>query len=195
MCYSEFSLDTIERLLKLELVSAELFPTLVPVEIPAWLPDMLERMHRTLPLVSEKARCEAIVAPVLQAATELGGAPLSIFSGVRLDQNPETGLTGECDFIVARTASVPRLKAPLLTVVEAKRADLELGLAQCIAQMEGVRQFNMAAGVAIPVYGAVTTGELWQFLKLVPGVLAIDIKRYPLHPLQDLLAVLSQILS
>ncbi len=195
MRYSEFNLDSIERELKLELVSAELFPAPDAVEIPIWLPDLLERMHRTLPLVSEKARSEAIVAPVLQAATELGGPPLSIFSGVRLDANPESGLAGECDFIVARTGLVPRLKAPLLTVVEAKRADLELGLAQCIAQMEGVRQFNLAAGVAIPVYGAVTTGELWQFLKLVPGVLAIDIKRYPLHPLKDLLAVLSQILS
>lgn len=195
MRYSEFNLDTIERDLKLELVSAELFPAPASIVIPAWLPDLLERMHRTLPLVSEKARCEAIVAPVLQAATELGGAPLSIFSGVRLDQNSESGLIGECDFIIARTGLVPRLKAPLLTVVEAKRADLELGLAQCIAQMEGVRQFNLAAGVAIPVYGAVTTGELWQFLKLVPGVLALDTKRYPLHPLSDLLAVFSQILS
>ena len=152
-------------------------------------------MHRTVPLVSEKARCEAIVAPVLRAATELGGPPLSIFSGVRLDQNLDSGLAGECDFIIARTASVPRLKAPLLTVVEAKRADLELGLAQCIAQMEGVRQFNSAAGIAIPVYGAVTTGELWQFLQLVPGVLTLDSRRYPLYPLADLLAVLSHILS
>lgn len=195
MRYSEFNLDSIERLLKLELISAELFPSVAAVETPAWLPDILERMHRTLPLVSEKARCEAIVAPVLQAATELGGPPLSIFSGVRLDMNPEIGLTGECDFIIARTASVPRLKAPLLTVVEAKRADLELGLAQCIAQMEGVRQFNLAAGATIPVYGAVTTGELWQFLKLVPGILTLDTKRYPLHPLPELLAVLSHILS
>lgn len=195
MRYCDFGLDTIERLLKLELVTAELFPSVAPVETPTWLPDMLERMHRTLPLVSEKARCEAIVAPVLQAATELGGPPLSIFSGVRLDQNPESGLAGECDFIIARTTSVPRLKAPLLTVVEAKRADLELGLAQCIAQMEGVRQFNLAAGATIPVFGAVTTGELWQFLKLVPGVLTIDSRRYPLHPLPDLLSVLSHILS
>ena len=194
MRYSDFGLDSIERMLNLELVSAELFPSLVPVDTPAWLPDMLARMHRTLPLVSEKARCEAIVAPVLQAATELGQPPLSIFSGVRLDQNPDSGLVGECDFIIARTAPVPRLKAPLLTVVEAKRADLELGLAQCIAQMEGIRQFNSAAGIAIPVYGSVTTGELWQFLKLDPGILTLDTRRYPLHPLPELLAVLARIL-
>jgi hypothetical protein len=114
------------------------------------------------------------VVPILLAAEELVPGPTSVFSGQRLDVDPVKGLVGECDYIIARTEPLPRLKAPLLTVVEAKKADIDLGLAQCIAQMEGARTFNEKSGVERPMFGCVTSGTVWQFLKLVEKVVTID---------------------
>ena len=113
-----------------------------------------------LALVSEKARSEFLVAPILLAARELTGNALAIYSGQRLDVDPAKGLLGECDFILARTDPVPRLRAPLLTVVEAKKNDIEGGLGQCVAQMVAARLFNERAGdTTTRVFGCVTTGE------------------------------------
>ncbi len=88
-----------------------------------------------LALVSEKARSEFVVAPILLAAREMSRETLTIYSGQRLDVDPERGLQGECDFILALSAPLPRLRAPLLIIVEAKKNDIEAGLGQCVAQM------------------------------------------------------------
>src|SRR5206468_9488588 len=121
-------------------------------------------------LVSEKARSEFLVVPLLLATPEFVPGGLTIYSGQRLDVDPERGLVGECDFILALTPPVPRLRSPLVTVLEAKKGDIEAGLGQCVAQMVGVRVFNERAGQpALRVFGCVTTGEVWQFLSLDAG--------------------------
>src|SRR5262249_59639756 len=117
-------------------------------------------------LVSEKARSEFLVTPILLACRDLVSGDLSIYSGQRLDVDAELGLTGECDYILALTPPVPRLRAPLVTVLEAKRGDIELGLGQCAAQMVGVRLFNQHAGrPAGPVIGAGRPGAVRRFLE------------------------------
>src|SRR5262249_48813667 len=71
--------------------------------------------------------------------------------------------------------AVPRLRAPLITVLEAKKGDVEAGLGQCAAQMVGARLFNERAGQGqIHVHGCVTSGTIWQFLRLEPSELIID---------------------
>ena len=65
---------------------------------------------------------------------------MAIFSGQRLDVDPERGLVGECDFILALTPPLPRLRAPLVTILEAKKGDIEAALGQCLAQMVGARR-------------------------------------------------------
>ncbi|MBN3948244.1 MAG: hypothetical protein HWQ38_18060 [Nostoc sp. NMS7] len=60
-------------------------------------------------------------------------------------------------------------------IVEAKKNDIEAGLGQCIAQMVATDLFNRSSGQAdIPVYGCVTTGEVWQFLQLSQKVALLD---------------------
>ena len=84
---------------------------------------------------------------------------------------------------------VPRLRAPLVTVLEAKRGDIELGLGQCVAQMLGARLFNERAGAATGIlYGAVTTGEAWQFLKLADSVVTLHSSRMFIDGLGMILA-------
>jgi hypothetical protein len=117
--------------------------------VPAWLQDLLARGMQ-LALLSEKARSEFIVAPTLLAVRELSGDRVAILSGQRLDVDPARKLLGECDFILALSEPVPRLRAPVFTVVEAKKNDIEAGLGQCVAQMVAVPAYNEGSGQPLP---------------------------------------------
>ncbi len=147
-----------------------------------------------LALLSEKSRSEFIVVPILLAARELSGDRFAIFSGQRLDVDPQQGLAGECDFILAIGPALPPLHAPVMTFVEAKKNDVEAGLGQCIAQMVGARRFNDAAGrMNATVFGCVTTGETWQFLQLDDHAALLDRPRYYLDNVGRILGVLRSI--
>jgi hypothetical protein len=193
MSYSEFTLESIERQLGVMTQEATLFPSIPTAQVPDWLPGWLARGTR-LALISEKARSEFIVVPILLAARELSGDQFAIYSGQRLDVDQEKGLVGECDFILAIGPALPPLHAPIMTVVEAKKNDIEVGLAQCIAQMVGASKFNEAAGHApSPVYGCVTTGETWQFLRLADRKAVLNRDRYYLDNVGGILGVLQAI--
>jgi hypothetical protein len=193
MAFSEFTLEEVQRSLGISIQETDLFPDAVPASVPDWLPDWLARGTR-LALISEKARSEFIVVPILLATRELCADRLAIYSGQRLDVDAARGLVGECDFILAIGPAVPPLRAPLVTVVEAKKNDVEAGLGQCIAQMAAARQFNEEAGRGtIPVFGCVTTGETWQFLRLADLVAFLDRKRYYLDNIAGILGVLQAI--
>ncbi len=195
MAFAEFTLDSALKTLGVTLKEANLFPRLIDGIVPAWLPDWLARGTR-LALISEKARSEFIVVPILLAAKELSGGRLAIFSGQRLDIDASRGLTGECDFLLAIGPSVPPLRSPIAAVVEAKKNDVEGGLGQCIAQMVAAREFNSASGDPVgTVYGCVTTGESWQFLKLSGGVAELDERRFYLDNPAGILGAFAEIVG
>ena len=161
MAYTDFTLDTMDRALGIEAQPLDLFPDIAPLPVPAWLQEMLHRGLRQA-LLSEKARSEFLVVPILLATQELSPRPLAIYSGQRLDVDPQHGLIGECDFILAATPPLPALRAPVLTLVEAKKNDIESGIGQCMAQMVGARLFNGQAGKSYPeMYGCVITITRW----------------------------------
>src|SRR5262249_25013460 len=148
------------------IAQASLFAQVPPIEPSAWLRDTLQK-GRSIAFYSEKSRSEFIVAPVLLTCQEILRGECCLYSGVRLDVAPDKGLKGECDFILAKTPPTPALRAPLLIVVEAKKNDIEEGLAQCAAQMVAACLFNERHKEALTeLFGCVTTGEAWQFLKL-----------------------------
>lgn len=195
MEYEDFMLETVDTVLGVTLQPADLFAALAPVAVPAWLQELLGKTVQ-LSLLSEKARSEFIVAPILVATRELSQDAVAIYSGQRLDVQPERGLVGECDFIVARTPPVPVLRAPLVTIVEAKKNDIEAGLGQCVAQLVGARVFNERTGKSgQTLFGCVTTGEDWQFLRLEGDIVAIDRRRYYLDNLGGILAVFQAIIQ
>jgi hypothetical protein len=189
MAYSDFSLDQVKRLLGVTIRMLDLFPALTPLPVPEWLTEALKR-GLELAFVSEKARSEFIVGPVLLTARDLSHDSFTIYSGQRLDVMPEKGLVGECDFILGASPTVPMLESPLVTIVEAKKNDIEAGLGQCVAQMVGARIFNERAGSdSGPIFGCVTTGETWQFLRLDDTVVGIDHTRYYINNVGLVLAV------
>ena len=188
MAYSEFTLATVRSILGIATAEGDIFPH-ATASPPGWLPGWLARGTR-LALISEKARSEFIVVPLLLAARELCGDRFSIYSGQRLDIDPARGLMGECDFLLGHGPAIPPLTAPIAAVVEAKKNDVEAGLGQCVAQMLAARLFNQAEKRETTVYGCVTTGETWQFLQLGDGVAILDRRRYYLDSIPGILGVL-----
>jgi hypothetical protein len=147
------------------------------------------------PAGSEKARSEFVIAPILLAVREMLGGKITIHSGERFDVDSSTGLVGECDFLISKGAvAVPTfVQSPILSVVEAKKQDLELGLGQCVAQMVGAQKFNLKRDHAAAMYGCVTTGEIWFFMHLEQQRLSLDTDRYYLNQLEQILGVLCSI--
>ena len=157
--YRDFTLDVAVRTLGVTTTGTPLFPAAAPVVVPEWRVAMLR--HRTqLTFLSEKARSEFLVAPVLLAAREMAPVPVALFSGSRLDVDVSHGLAGECDFILELTEPVPPLRAFIaMSVIVAPKNDIELSLGQCVAQMVAASRFNEVAGRLGPVHGCVTMGE------------------------------------
>ena len=190
MAYTDFTLDSVEADLGVAQRPGAIFPALTDVIPPPWLADQLAR-GMELALVSEKARSEFIVAPILLAVRELSGGRVAILSGPRLDVDPARRLSGECDFLLSLSDPLPRLRAPLLAVLEAKKNDIEAGLGQCAAQMVAAQLFNERAGQpGRPVFGCVTTGEDWQFLRLEAQELVIDPSRRYINRVGSVLSAL-----
>ena len=133
------------------------------------------------------------MVPILLASRELSPVPLAIHSGHRLDIDLALDLTGECEFILAAAPPVPPLRAP---IVEAKKNDIKGGLGRCVAQIVAVRLFNEAAGRGgRPVHGCLTTGEVWQFLRLYEKVTLIDRRRYYLDDVAGVLSGFQAIIA
>ena len=194
MSYADFTLETLRPAFGLKVRDQRLFERVGTLEPSRWLVETLAN-GQDLAVTSEKARGEFIVAPVLMACRVLLGHDLRIFSGARLDIDPNRGLKGECDFILARSESSLVFQAPLMVLLEAKRNDIEAGLGQCGAQLLGALRYNEREGRAVPsVYGCVTTGMAWQFLKLTGNELLIHPEQFPIQELDKVLWVLIECL-
>jgi hypothetical protein len=177
MPYTDFNVGDIEEKFRIEVLPGTVFPLLESIPVPGWLNDLLGRSSQ-LRLVSEKARNEFIVAPILLAVRELSGNVVGIFSGERFDVDMAAGLYGECDFLLTLSPATPIIRAPVIIVVEAKRQDIEAGLGQCAAQMIAARRFDVRQRRPLArVYGCVTTGEDWQFLRLDDSTIVYDTNR------------------
>jgi len=145
---------------------------------------------------TEKARSEFIIAPVLLELRRLLGSAVALFSGVELDADPARGLTGVCDFILTKGGSQYVLSAPLVTIVEAKNDNVRNGLGQCIASMYAAELYNQKSAKLVPVvYGVVTTGTAWKFLRLAGTALTLDLKEYYIDNVGKILGVLRHIIE
>jgi hypothetical protein len=192
MSYAEFTLDILRHAFNLKVRDRALFDPVGALEPSPWLQEALAK-GQDLAVTSEKARGEFIVAPILMACRTVLGHTLRIYSGARLDVDPDRGLKGECDFILARSESSLVFQAPLMVILEAKKHDLEEGLGQLAAQALGALVYNEREGKPVPyVYGCVTNGDLWQFIRLTRDEISIHPERYPIRELGTILWFLIQ---
>jgi hypothetical protein len=193
MAYNNFTLEMVAHQFDLKL-SATAFCQDLPAVAPSatfaaifaeWFP--IAQQAR-----SEKAKSELLVSPVLLEVRKLTGNAVELFSGEEFSVDREQGLNGFCDFLLSRSTVPYIIEAPVLMLVEAKKGELDIGLGQCVAEMVAAQLFNENAGKAIPViYGSVTSGKLWQFLKLEGKQVTIDVNEYPVKPVDRILGILT----
>jgi hypothetical protein len=195
MAFTSFSLEKVRDDFAITLQMMPLFLEVEPFSASAWLEEtLIFTKALAFQSGSEKARSEFIIAPILASLAQ-GKKRFSIFSGQTFEVDSVLGLTGECDFLLSLHPDSPIIEAPVFALVEAKKQDIEGGLGQCAAQMIAAQRFNQKHLLESVVYGCVTSGETWQFLKLEANTLLIDQNRYYLDRLEILLGVLNHIIN
>ena len=193
MAYSNFKLKDIERLAHLNEVVTSLFKDVMPLQPSSWLKETLEKSSHLFPK-SEKSRSELLIMPLLLEILHHNNYSFTIFSGENLDADIEKGLNGECDFILSQGEKSYTIQSPIFALVEAKQNIIENSLGQCVAQMVGAKIFNETDGKIVnTIYGCVTNGTDWQFLKLENNIIYIDDKLYFFNELPTILGILNQI--
>lgn len=194
MPYSQFTTITkVKEAFNLTTVEGIRFlPEIAPIQPSNTLAATLEE---TLPLAvatgSEKARSELIISPVLVEVRRILNRQISMFSGEDFNVDESQGLNGRCDFLISRSTEQLAIEAPAIVIVEAKQADLKTGIGQCVAEMVAAQKFNEAKQKPLPtLYGSVSNGLQWQFLKLSGTEVTIDLNIYSLPPVEQILGFL-----
>ena len=196
MGYSNYKKNSqVEDKLGITITRRKLFDNIKPVQPSEWLKTAISYSMFTSSQ-NEKSKSETIVSPILTELIKLNEKFIALFSGSNLDINPEKELNGECDFVITKNFSSIDIKAPIFQIVEAKDNDIKLGIPQCAAQMYASNIFNKKKEENIDcVYGCVTTGSLWQFMKLCEKDLYIDKKEYYLVEIDNILGVFQTIID
>ncbi|MBD2508773.1 hypothetical protein H6G91_16030 [Nostoc muscorum FACHB-395] len=198
MAYSEFSLAKAKQEFSLStLEKRNIFAGVSELTASNLLVETLNyNLDIALGSNSEKARSELIIAPILVDLRRQLHEQVSLFSGVDFTVDNSKGLNGTCDFIITKSPEILILTAPVITVVEAKKENINGGLGQCAAEMVAAQIFNEQAAIKIKtIYGAVTTGSIWQFLKLEEQILTIDLSEYYLKDVNKILGILASGIS
>lgn len=193
MAYSDFTLSRVKSELGIEVIEGiNLFPTIESRKISDLLRQLLDRDGGLATLINtEKARSEFLIAPILAEVRQQSNHSISLFSGSRFNVDIDKGLVGVCDFILSQSSEQIDVTAPVVTIIEAKNESVIGGLGQCIASMVAAQIFNDRAGNAKDaIYGAVTSGTNWRFLKLVGSQAWVDDREYFINEVDQLLGIL-----
>lgn len=199
MSYSDFDLRKVKQNLGINLIEKEnLFSSIKSVGITAYLQETLaENIPLARAINTEKARSELIIANILVELRKVLEHKISLFSGVEFNVDKEKGLNGFCDFIISASSEQLMLCSPIVPVVEAKNENIIGGLGQCIAEMVGAKIFNELEndeGVK-RLYGVVTTGTTWKFLKIDRMDVYIDLDDYPIENPDKIIGILLAMVS
>jgi hypothetical protein len=193
MSYSDFTLAKAKQELEVEVIETQsLFDRVSPVSASAFLREFLSRYSRLATLVNtEKARSEFLIAPILAEVVEQSSRQASLFSGRNFNVDAEKGLQGFCDFLLSKSSEQVEVTAPVVAIAEAKNESIPSGLGQCIAEMVAARIFNERQGsIEEAIYGAVTTGTTWRFLRLIESSVWIDDREYFINEVDKILGIL-----
>jgi len=181
MAYSDFDLTKVRKDFGLQIdEQSDLFADIPPMQPSVTLANtLIETAHLAIAINTEKARSAMLITPVLLDIWRQAQSQISLFSGTEFNVDEARGLTGYCDYILSRSKEQLTINVPAVMIVEAKNENIKGGLGQCIAEMIAAQIFNEREGTTVEtIYGAVTTGEIWKFLKLAGAVVSIDLSDY-----------------
>jgi hypothetical protein len=192
MAYNNFTLSKVKKDFDLTTIESEnLFKDVSSIEPSAILIELLEEY---LPLAraisTEKAKSELLVIPILVEIRKILSRKISLFSGSLFNVDISLGLTGYVDFLITLSTEMYAITSPVVTLVEAKNDLITNGIGQCIAEMVGAQIFNKNQDNHIStIYGVVTTGTSWLFLKLEEKTVFIDNQEYYIDNLGKIIGI------
>ena len=194
MAYSDFTIDKLKTEFNLTIVEKNDIIKSEPINPSNWLHETLRRFTPLASVINtEKARSEFIIAPILGELKEIY-PEISLFSGTEFNVDLAKGLNGHCDFLISQSAEQLSIEAPVVLLV--KKENLNTATPQCLAEMLAAQMFNRTKGNQIKtIFGVVTTGSVWRFLKLEDNVATIDLNEVYLTPLDKLFGLLSATLK
>ena len=198
MSYNDFTINTLKEKFKLNFFyDICLFTEIIEYKIPDYLHLLLERyISLALAIDTEKARSEYIVAPILGELKWNYRNKISLFSGSVFNVDEKLGLTGVCDYLISRTPEQYTITSPIIVLVEAKNDNIKSGVPQCVAEMVASQVFNEKQNNPVEdIYGVVSTGTNWKFLKLSGNNLYVDVVEYYVDTPEKILGILSTIAS
>ncbi|TAN50602.1 MAG: hypothetical protein EPN21_08550 [Methylococcaceae bacterium] len=193
--YSQYTAEDLKAL-GIDIVrTASLFPTKAIAPSPLLL-TLLE-INQQLPMESEKAKSELLITPILNEVRIRNAQKITYFSGYQFNIDAKRGLKGFCDFIISKKWDAVFIESPLIAVVEAKHhQDLLDAVPQCVAEMVAMQIFNERHQENLPfIYGIVTNGYEWLFLKLQQNQVVVDGQRYVIQNLPELLGAWQTLLD
>jgi len=195
MTYNDFNLKTVTKNFGLTIGDRiDLFATVPELE-PSFL--LVEFLKENVPIAlssnTDKSRLSMITAPILIELRKLFNHQIGLFCGIDFTVDAEKGLKGNCDFLISRSSHLLILTAPVVAIGEAQNEDINAGLGPCVAEMLAARIFNEGEGNknATIIYGAVTSGQTWRFLRLKEQVIEIDLTEYYLIDVNKILGILA----
>ena len=198
MSYNKFTLSQLKAQFDLQVTDEPgLFAAVPPVAVSDWLRETLRKM-RVLALRgnSEKARSEYIIAPIVGEVYEIMQERANLFSGTEFNVDAQKGLAGFCDFLFSLTPSTIDIEAPIVSIVETKKEDTLRGIPQCLAELVAAQIVNERAGRTLDtLYGGVTNGDVWRFLRLRGKVATVDRDFYYLDNLEKIVGIIVSMLS
>jgi hypothetical protein len=196
--YSKFTFSDLSDLgIRTEIVDLFKGDIIAPVQPSAWLLETLKR-GSAFSLNTEKAKSEFIIAPVLNELHQNNQDVFAVYSGFNFTVDAAQGLQGFCDFLLAKLPLNIIPDTPIIAVVEAKLNDsLSAAIPQCAAEMYATRLWNEKRNQPLKViYGTVTTGDNWLFLRMKEGkVVEVDNRNYTLSQLDSLLGTWQHIIN
>lgn len=199
MAYGDFNLKRVKRELDINLLEQEgVFSQIPEHDVSDILKIILkENVPLARAINTEKARSELIIANILVEIRKIFNHQISLFSGIEFNVDKDRSLNGYCDFIMSHSPEQLLISAPIVAVVEAKNENIISGLGQCIAEMVAAKIFNEQEGnIDIEsIYGAVTTGTAWKFIKLNKAIVTIDLDEYSIDFPNKIIAILSAMVN
>ena len=200
MSYSQFTtLEMIESNFDIKIADkVGIFDQIPESEYSDFLGQTLQdNIALALAINTEKARSELIVTPILVELRKHFNYQISFFSGKEFNIDPEKGLNGFCDFLISRSPEQLLIKTPVVALVEAKNDNLQNGLPQCMAEMIAARIFNERNNNnnIAAIYGVVTTGTNWKFLRLINQTIEVDLNDYFIDKISKIIGILKHLIN
>jgi hypothetical protein len=189
MAYSDFTFEDLETKHGLGYNIRPFFSQIKPMQPSDLLVQQLN-LAKKFPLRNEKMKSEYLIVPVLSHVKVENEDFAQLFSGENLPADKKIKLNGEVDYLWVGKANAAELQKPIISLCEAKKGAIEDSLAQCAAQMYGARVYNQKKKNNIfDIYGCVSSGTDWQFMKLEGQTIWKDTEIYTLSNLPELLGV------